>query len=111
MQEIKPIVVTKCDFCANGNNVWEKCKGCSKDVCYECQKIKGIKFSYEIHFSGTHDGFYCSECLANPRVLSSDTYKAYKTIRDLRVEHDAWWKDFDIRGNKANENLKRLLGE
>lgn len=95
-----------CDYCAKGS--YEKCLGCKKDICWDCQKTKGIDFKHSVHFSGSGDGFYCNECLGNKEVTSTPLFKAYKEINNLRNEQKNWYDDFRKRADTAENHLKLL---
>lgn len=102
------VLQSMCDFC--GKQSYQKCLGCGKDVCWECQKTEGIDFKHAVHFSGSGDGFYCQSCLSDPKVIETPLLKAYKKIWSLRKESEIWWKEFDER-TKAAEIKLQLLRE
>lgn len=108
MKENKVIELTICDFCGI-DTAHDQCNGCKKDICWDCKRNKGIIFPFSVHFEGSYEGFYCSECLSNPRVTSTEIFKGYKQMSDLRNEYSAWWKDFDLRCGKAQARLKILI--
>lgn len=98
-----------CDFCGKAD-CYEKCLGCGKDVCHDCQKKQGIEYRHGVYFSGSGDGFYCFPCDSVARQTKDPMHAAYLLIQRLRDELNGWSKDFRERQQAAEKALEKLQG-
>jgi len=107
----KDEVVSKkyCDFC--GEESWEQCLGCGKDICWECQRdgTKAKEYHHGVYVSGTSDGAYCLKCDAEMKAKGDPVHAAYLSIEALREEAKEWDKDFTRRREAAEKLLEALL--
>lgn len=99
----KTVVI--CDSC-HKEDYTQKCLGCGKDFCYDCQTKKGVTYSAGVFTSGSGDGFYCHACDKSNETFA--VHQAFAAIRDLRVELDRWNQDFNKRKIAAEAHLEEI---
>jgi hypothetical protein len=103
------VEIDACDFCNDDDDTYEKCLGCGKHVCYDCQETVGVRMTHGVYFRGSDDGFYCNSCLNDDKVVSTPLYRAYQKIAFLRTECENWNKGFKERMDSAEAELESLL--
>ena len=97
-----------CDFCDENDASYMRCMGCRKAMCYDCRKIHAKEYAHAVHFGGSEDGLYCLECDTRLITANNDKlHRAYRTVEALRAESKAWWEEFKVRSDKAEEAVKR----
>ena len=99
-----------CDFCkVNKAYEFNSCLRCGKDICYDCSKTHAKEYSHGVYVGGSGDGQYCNDCDAIlTRTREDDLHNAYRLIKSLRDEQEAWYSDFNKRSDKAEAILKKL---
>ncbi len=111
--KIKEVEVKVCDFCDKDENAREECLSCGKHICYNCKKTAGRVFHHAVYFSGSGDGFFCNQCIAekpkNPKV--EKLLNAYLRIAALRTETELQCTALKERIDKAEAALKELQPE
>ena len=107
----KQVVVTKsfCDFCGEEASGHRSCSVCGKEFCYDCVEKEGKTYRQGVHFSSV-DGLYCFDCDKTARETGDKLHQAYRTVNALRREEDGFFQDFQDRKEKAEKELKDLLG-
>ena len=100
-----------CDVCGTDEHVYTACVRCGRDYCYECSKSHVVQYHHGVHFSGSGDGDYCLVCDCILAKSGKDKlHTAYLKIRQLRAEESGWYADFKIRGDAAEEEIRKLRG-
>ena len=98
-----------CDACGKEYPYPQKCKRCGKEFCFDCNKVCGVDYRHGVHFSGSGDGYYCTECdIGLKRSGSDKLHSAYLKIKTLRHEEKLFWEDFKERTEIAEAEIKRL---
>ena len=100
-----------CDCCKIEQAIFS-CMECDKDFCYECGKTQGVEYNHAVYFTGSGDGYYCTNCdtrLSNERTDS--LHNAYINIKTLKNESILWSRDFKERSERAEEEVEQLTRE
>lgn len=105
MKNQKTIDVAVCDFCGENDDCYSHCEDCKKDVCYDCEKTRGVEYAHSVYCTGSGDGWYCSACDA---ISKTKKHTAYMSIRSLILESRAFYDDFRKRSDAADAALKKL---
>lgn len=112
MEKSKTVMTKICDICGSDDCVFDRCIRCSVDHCYNCAKENGVDYKQSVHFSGSVDGYFCLKCDAeiasNPNDKLYKLHLAYKTVKALREENEAYYKDFNRRTEMAETNLANM---
>lgn len=110
MKKVIEKQISVCDVCLKEDVYVRACLNCGKEMCWECQKKSGVEYSGSVYFSGSGDGFYCTDC---NRELSSKAnnpiHNAYKHILRIKEEHKAWSDNFEERRKQAEQALRDLM--
>lgn len=100
-----------CDKCGKEESYINACMNCGAEMCYECWDKHGRKYNHAIYFQGSGDGYYCQPCDAKLTKDGNDKrHNAYRAIKSLRDELEAWHTDFKKRQEKAENALKAFAG-
>lgn len=105
MKKIVEKEIAFCDICETDINVYYECDICGKHVCYE-HKGHVVQFGHSVWCSGSGDGTYCNECLAENK--NDSLILAYRVIQNLRDESKEWNAAFEVRAKSAEEYIKTL---
>lgn len=101
-----------CDFCESAEAYsWNACLGCKKDCCRKCMETGGTYFCHGVYVRGSGDGFYCSPCITRLSGIADPLLGAYMKIERLRLEAEAFGKDFEARKKAAEADVLRLRGD
>lgn len=111
MKRVVSHEVDYCDFCQEHEVSYAKCLGCQKAVCYECRKARVTEFHHAVHFIGSEDGLYCSECVARLTGTGEPLFEAYRSIEQLRAEAKAFYENIEARSKVAEAKLKELRNQ
>lgn len=111
MKTEKTCAVIQCDICATDKNVYRRCLNCCQDMCFDCFKIHGVKYSHSVNFSGSDDGEYCLKCDIALSKSGDELHSAYLKVAALRAEEDGWYADFKERCKMAESRIKELRNE
>ena len=96
-----------CDKCGKEESYITACMNCGTEMCYECWEKHGKKYNHAIYFQGSGDGSYCNPC--DVKLTSAGTDKrnnAYRAIKSLKDELEAWHTDFKKRQEIAEKAVK-----
>ena len=109
MKTTTTITTHACDCCGYEDRFMDSCMSCKKDLCVRCWRLPGNAiYPHSITFSGSGDGYYCSDCDA--KLTSDGTDKKHNLYREI-----AWLKkearEFNISlGKRARIAEKALEG-
>jgi len=96
-----------CDKCGKESAYQTACMKCGMEMCFDCKQKHGKKYDHAIYFQGSGDGFYCIACDAKLTVTGTDKrHNAYRAIKALKDELEAWHTDFKLRQEVAENNVK-----
>jgi hypothetical protein len=110
MKKQKTVTVSVCDFCGSYTNVWHKCQGCQKDICYDCRPLHTFEYHKSVYFNGD-DFYYCFECDVQAKKNKDPYWVSGQKIVALREESITWSADFKKRAEEAEATAKRLARE
>lgn len=99
-----------CDFCGTGQSYMDLCSSCGKDICYDCSKVKAVKYPHSTWASGSGDGLYCIKCDADKASSPDRLWLAYAKIKSLRAEYKRFNDDFENRRMVAEKEVQHALG-
>lgn len=100
--------VILCDSCDKEAYV-DTCLRCGAQHCYDCRKIKGVRYIHSVYFSGSNDGYYCNECDSILYSIGDNKlHSAYVKIKNLRKESELFYDDFKKRTDEAEITLKQI---
>lgn len=96
-----------CDVC--GANTWDgnACQRCGKHFCYDCREAHCIEYSHAVHFSGSGDGLYCTDCDKELRETGDKKHQLYLKIKSLCDEAKGWNEDFMARCKTTEAELEK----
>lgn len=98
-----------CDGCGNRMNYAHRCLNCGTEHCFDCEKNVGRQYKFAVHFSGSHDGYYCKPCDDKLTKAGDDTlHNAYVTIAALRQEEKEWHNYFEGKHKPVQELIESL---
>lgn len=96
-----------CDECGK-ETYGAVCLLCGKDWCYDCEKLHVVEYTHAVYFHGSGDGHYCKGCDSKLLLSGKDKlHNAYRGIERLKLELEAWSKDFERRKTEAENALKK----
>jgi len=107
MKKLIETEVAQCDFC-HADDEWgsvRPCMECIKDVCYKC----AVRYQHSVTCGGTGDGYYCITCdNALTKNGLSPRHKAYRAVKRLIDEQEAYAEDFLRRSREVEAELAKL---
>ena len=106
MKETVSVEQIKCDFC--GEDAWNGCLHCGKDICYECRKTHAKEYSHGVYVGGSGDGVYCNDCDNELKRGNNPLHAAYRKIEALKNEAKGFYAGFKVRSEEAERVLKEL---
>ena len=95
MKKIVSHEINICDFC-NTQTAYYECRGCKKDICFDCQEKEGIRY--------THDAFFCHPCDA---MATDKIHKAYLAIHRLKEQ----WKQINAAMEEKRKAAELTLDQ
>ena len=96
-----------CDKCGKEESYITACMNCGTEMCYECWEKHGKKYNHAIYFQGSGDGSYCNLCDVKLTAAGTDKrHNAYRAIKSLKDELEAWHNDFKKRQEIAEKAVK-----
>lgn len=100
-----------CDQCGKEDSYPTACMGCGTEMCGQCQNKHGKAYTHAVYCSGSGDGFYCNPCDAKLTAAGDDKrHNAYRAIKSLRYELEAWSIDFKKRQEAAEKAVLAFAG-
>ena len=108
MKKTVEVEMTICDFCGE-NDCHRKCRGCGKDICFECMNTNAKRYNSLVYAMTSDDGIYCHECDIEKLEDGDKLHAAYRKIESLKNEASGFNIDFKKRSDKAEAELKSLL--
>ena len=102
--------VVFCDSCGK-EDPWgliTRCDACGKEYCMECRKENVVSYQHGVSCSGSGDGEFCRSCDNDPPLKFRPLLEAYRTIKTLREESNAYYDDFKKRQDNAEALVKTL---
>ena len=100
-----------CDKCGNEYPYPKVCMNCGVEMCHDCSVKLGNSYNHAVYFQGGGDGFYCHPCDKKLTTEGrSQQHNAYRQIRLLREEMEAWEKAFKVRQEAAEKALRVFTG-
>lgn len=109
MKKVIQQSVTICDVEGCENHAHTKCLGCGRDYCYDHKKTLGREYSAGVYFSGSGDGFYCTQCDARLSAKGDKLLLAYKKVSYIRDDIKVSNEMYDKRIKEAEAALEKLL--
>jgi hypothetical protein len=98
-----------CDACKKQADYVTKCMECGKEFCWSCAMKLMVVYKHAVFLQGSEDGNYCKKCDSKLTDEGMDClYLAFREIKRLRAEHDAWYDSFSKRRQQAESHLKRI---
>lgn len=100
-----------CDTCEQDTWGGYDCLGgCGKTGCYDCCKDQREwkLYKHGVHFSGSGDGVYCTQCINRLLEKRDPLLIAYKDIERLRNEGEVFYNDWNLRCKVAEKQAERL---
>ncbi len=101
--------VCLCDKCEKEDVCLYVCMACKTEMCHECKKKHAKSYGDGVYFTGSHEGVYCNPCDAKLTTTGTDKrHNAYRAIKSLNDEQEAWRTDFEKRRQAAEDALETL---
>lgn len=102
MKKIAEKEITVCDLCGKEADYACQCLRCGKDMCnhcvYESDGKMAVRYGHGVYSRRSGDGYYCRPCdIALYEGEGDALYEAYRAVKALREEEEAFSKDFQRR--------------
>ena len=93
MKSTKVIDISTCDDCGS-DQCYFPCVGCGRDVCFDCEKLRGTRYSEHATTGASGSIYFCPVCDANPPEHVRKLHIVGVAIKRLAESNESFHEEF-----------------